>query len=71
MRAHTEYLWFDTRKRRELVNITERVAAVVVASGVAEGMCLVSAMHITAGIWVNDEESTEDPHTCRGSQLPR
>ena len=71
MRAHTEYLWFDTRKRRELVNITERVAAVVAASGVAEGMCLVSAMHITAGIWVNDEESTEDPHTCRGSQLPR
>jgi len=57
MRAHTEYLWFDTRKRRELVNVTDRVAAIVEASGVTEGLCLVSAMHITAGIWVNDEES--------------
>jgi thiamine phosphate synthase YjbQ (UPF0047 family) len=57
MRAHTEYLWFDTRQRRELVNVTERVTAIVEASGVTEGLCLVSAMHITAGIWVNDEES--------------
>jgi secondary thiamine-phosphate synthase enzyme len=56
MRAHTDYLWFETRKRHELVNITDRVAAVVDAAGVAEGFCLVSAMHITAGIWVNDEE---------------
>jgi secondary thiamine-phosphate synthase enzyme len=57
MRAHTEYLWFETRKRHELVNITEQVAAVAEASGVTEGLCLVSAMHITSGIWVNDEES--------------
>ena len=57
MRAHTEYLWFETGKRHELVNITDRVAAIVDASGVSEGLCLVSAMHITAGIWVNDEES--------------
>jgi secondary thiamine-phosphate synthase enzyme len=57
MRALTEYLWFDTRQRRELINVTERVAAIVAASGVREGLCLVSAMHITAGIWVNDEES--------------
>ena len=57
MRAHTEYLWFETRKRHELVNITERIAAIVDASGVNEGFCLVSAMHITAAIWVNDEES--------------
>jgi len=56
MRTHTEYLWFDTQKRHELINITERVAGIVAASKVAEGMCLVSAMHITAGIWVNDEE---------------
>jgi secondary thiamine-phosphate synthase enzyme len=56
MRAHTDYLWFTTRARRELVNITERVAAIVAASKVAEGLCLVSAMHITAAIWVNDEE---------------
>ena len=57
MRAHTDYLWFTTRQRHELVNITERVADVVTAAKIAEGFCLVSAMHITAGIWVNDEES--------------
>jgi len=57
MRAHTDYLWFDTKKRHELVNITDRVAEIVAASKVQEGLCLVSAMHITAGIWVNDEES--------------
>jgi secondary thiamine-phosphate synthase enzyme len=57
MRAHTDYLWFNTAKRHELVNITDRVAEIVAASKVEEGLCLVSAMHITAGIWVNDEES--------------
>src|SRR5436189_151118 len=57
MRAPTEYLWFDTRARRELVNITDRIAEIVAAAKIAEGFCLVSAMHITAGIWVNDEES--------------
>ncbi len=57
MRAHTEYLWFDTAKRHELVNITSKVADIVAASKIQDGFCLVSAMHITAGIWVNDEES--------------
>ena len=57
MKAHTDYLWFNTAKRHELVNITDRIAEIVEASGIQEGMCLVSAMHITAGIWVNDEES--------------
>ena len=57
MRAHTDYLWFETAKRHELVNITDRVAEIVDASRIQEGLCLVSAMHITAGIWVNDEES--------------
>lgn len=57
MRAHTEYLWFTTRQRRELVNVTDRIAEIVAASRVQEGFCLVSAMHITAAIWVNDEES--------------
>ena len=57
MRAHTDYLWFETRKRKELVNITDRVAQIVAASGVRDGFCLVSAMHITAAIWVNDEET--------------
>ncbi|MBF0171629.1 MAG: YjbQ family protein, partial [Nitrospinae bacterium] len=56
MRARTEYLWFQTGKRREYLNITDRVEQIVAASGVAEGMALVSAMHITAGIWVNDAE---------------
>ncbi len=57
MRSHTEYLFFETRQRRELLNITGRLAAAVAKSGVKEGLCLVSAMHITAGIWVNDEEN--------------
>jgi secondary thiamine-phosphate synthase enzyme len=56
MKAHTEYLWFETGNRRELVNITETIEALVAKSGVREGLCLVSAMHITAAIWVNDEE---------------
>jgi secondary thiamine-phosphate synthase enzyme len=56
MKAHTEYLTFTTRQRRELVNITEPIAAIVERAAITEGMCLVSAMHITAGIWVNDEE---------------
>ena len=56
MKAHTEYLVFNTRARRELVNITDRVGEIVQRAGVREGLCLVSAMHITAGVWVNDEE---------------
>ena len=57
MKSSTEYLWFETPRRRDLLNITDRVSEVVGKSGVQEGMCLVSAMHITAGIWVNDNES--------------
>lgn len=56
MTAHTAYLTFRTRQRRELINITDRLAEIVRQSHVQEGMCLVSAMHITAAIWVNDEE---------------
>ncbi|MEN9797461.1 MAG: hypothetical protein RL653_1157 [Pseudomonadota bacterium] len=56
MKAHTEYLWYETKQRRELVRITDEVARVVAASGVKEGMALVSAMHITAGVFVNDDE---------------
>ena len=56
MKSLTEYLWFETPKRKDLVNITGRVAGLVAKSRVQEGLCLVSAMHITAGIWVNDEE---------------
>ena len=56
MKTATDYLWFETKKRRELVNITDRVAAFVESSGIREGMVLVSAMHITAGVFVNDHE---------------
>jgi thiamine phosphate synthase YjbQ (UPF0047 family) len=56
MTAHTKYLTFETPERRELRRITEEVQQAVDESGVAEGMVLVSAMHITAGVWVNDDE---------------
>lgn len=56
MKSHTEYLWFNTEKRREYINITREVAQAVEKSGVREGMVLVSAMHITAGVYVNDAE---------------
>ncbi len=56
MTVFTDYLWFETRQRREMVRITDEVADVVRRSGVKEGMALVSAMHITAGVYVNDWE---------------
>jgi secondary thiamine-phosphate synthase enzyme len=56
MKTLTKYLYFNTAKRREYINITGDVAAIVKESGVQEGMVLVSAMHITAGVWVNDAE---------------
>ena len=57
MKFQTEYLTFNTRKHREYVNITDQVEQVVAASGISDGMVLVSAMHITAGVFVNDAES--------------
>ncbi len=56
MKTLTEYLFFNTRERREMVRITDEVADIVRRSGVREGMALVSAMHITAGVYVNDWE---------------
>ena len=56
MKSKTEYVWMNTANHREYVNITPKVAEVVKASGVKEGMVLVSAMHITAGVFVNDNE---------------
>jgi secondary thiamine-phosphate synthase enzyme len=56
VKAHTKYLWFNTRKRREYINVTGEVERAVGESGIQEGMVLVSAMHITAGIYVNDDE---------------
>jgi secondary thiamine-phosphate synthase enzyme len=57
MKAHTEYITFNTTRQREYINITGRVGEAVQKSGVQEGMVLVSAMHITAGVYVNDAES--------------
>ena len=56
MRFHTEYLTFRTKNHRDYINITPQVEAALVKSGIREGMILVSAMHITAGIYVNDAE---------------
>ena len=56
MLVHTDYLWFNTRKRQEFIRITDEVAAIVKASGVSDGTALVSAMHITSGVFVNDWE---------------
>jgi secondary thiamine-phosphate synthase enzyme len=57
MTVYTDYLWFNTAKRREIVRITDQVASIVAKSQVNDGMALVSAMHITAGVYVNDWES--------------
>jgi secondary thiamine-phosphate synthase enzyme len=56
MKSHTEYLWFNTKREREFVNITDEAAEILDKSGIREGMMLVSAMHITAGVYVNDAE---------------
>ena len=56
MKNKTKYLTLETRRRRELVRITDEVAAFLAEAGIAEGMVLVSAMHITAGVFVNDDE---------------
>ena len=56
MKFFTDYLWFRTGKKRELINITSKVAEAVEKCGIMEGMVLVSAMHITAGVIVNDHE---------------
>ncbi len=57
MKSHTHYLWFNTKQRQEIIDITDEVAAQVAQSGVLEGFVLVSAMHITASVFVNDHES--------------
>jgi secondary thiamine-phosphate synthase enzyme len=56
MKSHTEYLTFQTRQRQEFVNITDAVEDAVRKSGIKEGLCLVNAMHITASVFINDDE---------------
>ena len=57
MKSLTEHLTFKTKSRREFVNITPDVEKLVVKSGIKEGLCLVNAMHITASVFINDNES--------------
>ena len=56
MKSLTEHLWFETVKRRELINITSEIEGLVEKSGISEGLCLVNAMHITASVFINDAE---------------
>lgn len=56
MKTHTEYWTFHTRKRKEIIHITDRVREAVRKSGIREGFVLVSSMHVTAGVYVNDNE---------------
>ena len=57
MKTYTEYLTINTKNKKEIVNITAKVEAVVKKSGIKEGLCLINSMHITSSIFINDEES--------------
>ena len=77
MKSYRQELWFNTRRRREYLNLTPQVEDCLRASGIREGLCLVNAMHITASVFINDNESglhqdfetwleklaTEQPHS--------
>jgi len=56
LKSTTEYIWFDTKEHRQYVNITEDVRKILRKSTIREGLILVSAMHTTAGVWVNDAD---------------
>ncbi|MBO8168488.1 MAG: YjbQ family protein [Thermoanaerobacteraceae bacterium] len=57
MKSYREYLWFNTKHRVEFINITDKVQEIIDKSGIKEGLCLVNAMHITASVFINDDES--------------
>ena len=57
MKSHREYLWFNTPNRRGYINITPEVNRELQVSGIKEGLCLVNAMHITASVYINDDEA--------------
>jgi secondary thiamine-phosphate synthase enzyme len=57
MKSYRKELWFATSKRRELINITPQIQNCLAESGIQEGLCLVNAMHITASVFINDDES--------------
>jgi len=56
MKSHTEYHWFNTKKQREFINITDEVEKALAKAQIKEGLVLASAMHITAGVYINDAE---------------
>lgn len=57
MKVKTEYLTFNTKSRREFINITPRVEKILAESTIKEGICLINAMHISASVFINDDES--------------
>jgi len=57
MKTLTDYIWFNTKNRQEIINITREVEEAIVKSGVKEGLCLVNAMHITSSVFINDNEA--------------
>ncbi|MFA6142746.1 MAG: YjbQ family protein, partial [Candidatus Omnitrophota bacterium] len=57
MKTYTDYILLNTRSRQEIINITDQVEGAVKKSGVKDGLCLVNAMHITASVFINDNES--------------
>jgi secondary thiamine-phosphate synthase enzyme len=57
VKSLTDYLWFNTQSRRAFINVTPQVETLVQKSGVQEGLCLVNAMHITASVFINDDEA--------------
>ena len=57
MKSYRKELWFDTQSRRQLINITPEIDTCLTESGITEGICLVNAMHITASVFINDDES--------------
>ena len=56
MKSYTEHLWFNIKNRRDFINITPQVEEALKKSGIKEGLCLVNAMHITASVFINDDE---------------
>ena len=57
MKSHRQELWFEAGQRRQFFNITPQVEAALAASGIREGLCLVNAMHISASVFINDDEA--------------
>lgn len=57
MKSYTEYIWVNTKNRREFINVTPRIEDALRKSGIKEGLCLVNSMHITSSVFINDNES--------------